>query len=93
MRAIDRNAAIAWYRRNRERTAALFEVLDPETLYAQPIAQTMTEDVRSADDLTLRQRRCFAATTGRERHGKTKERCKQLTPIHSEKILAADERG
>ncbi len=39
MRAIDRNAAIAWYQRNRERTAALFGVLDPEQLYAQPIAQ------------------------------------------------------
>lgn len=36
---IDRAAALDWYRRNRERTAALFDVLAPDTLYAQPIAQ------------------------------------------------------
>ncbi|HTV01233.1 MAG TPA: hypothetical protein VMF13_11870, partial [Luteitalea sp.] len=36
---IDREVALAWYDRNRARTAALFDVLAPETLYAQPIAQ------------------------------------------------------
>lgn len=38
-RGIDRTAALAWYDRNRARTARLFDVLTPETLYAQPIAQ------------------------------------------------------
>jgi iron(II)-dependent oxidoreductase len=38
-RGIDRVQALDWYRRNRARTAALFDVLTPETLYAQPIAQ------------------------------------------------------
>lgn len=37
-RAIDRQHALDWYRRNRARTAALFDVLAPDTLYAQPIA-------------------------------------------------------
>jgi iron(II)-dependent oxidoreductase len=36
---IDRAAALAWYDRNRARTARLFDVLTPGTLYAQPIAQ------------------------------------------------------
>lgn len=36
---IDRAEALAWYRRNRARTAELFAVLAPDTLYAQPIAQ------------------------------------------------------
>jgi ergothioneine biosynthesis protein EgtB len=39
VRGIDRAHALDWYRRTRERTAALFEVLTPDTLYAQPIAQ------------------------------------------------------
>ena len=38
-RGIDRAHAIDWYRRNRARTRALFDVLQPDTLYAQPIAQ------------------------------------------------------
>jgi len=36
---IEREHALDWYRRNRARTAALFAVLQPATLYAQPIAQ------------------------------------------------------
>ena len=36
---IDRARALEWYRRNRARTAALFDVLTPDTFYAQPIAQ------------------------------------------------------
>jgi len=38
-RGIDRHYALEWYARNRARTRALFDVLTPETLYAQPIAQ------------------------------------------------------
>lgn len=38
-RGIDRHVAIDWYRRNRARTQSLFAVLQPDTLYAQPIAQ------------------------------------------------------
>ena len=38
-RGIDRRYALEWYDRNRARTRALFDVLTPETLYAQPIAQ------------------------------------------------------
>jgi gamma-glutamyl hercynylcysteine S-oxide synthase len=38
-RGIDRRVALDWYRRNRARTQALFSVLQPDTLYAQPIAQ------------------------------------------------------
>ncbi len=38
-RGIDRGLALDLYRRTRDRTAALFDVLTPETLYAQPIAQ------------------------------------------------------
>jgi iron(II)-dependent oxidoreductase len=37
-RGIDRAYALDWYRRNRARTQALFDVLAPGTLYAQPIA-------------------------------------------------------
>jgi ergothioneine biosynthesis protein EgtB len=33
-----RDEAIAWYRRNRQRTAALFDLLAPDTYFAQPIA-------------------------------------------------------
>ncbi len=36
--AIDRSLALDWYGRNRARTAALFDVLAPDALYAQPIA-------------------------------------------------------
>ena len=39
LRGIDRGHALDWYGRNRARTRALFDVLAPETLYAQPIAQ------------------------------------------------------
>ena len=35
---IDRDAAIAWYRKNRERTARLFDLLTEDAYYAQPIA-------------------------------------------------------
>ena len=39
VRGIAREHALDWYRRNRARTQALFDVLTPDTLYAQPIAQ------------------------------------------------------
>lgn len=39
VRGIARAHALDWYRRNRARTQALFDVLTPDTLYAQPIAQ------------------------------------------------------
>ncbi len=35
---IDRTAAAAWYARNRSRSRALFEVIDPSAYYARPIA-------------------------------------------------------
>ena len=35
---IDRDVAIAWYRKNRARTAQLFELLTVDAYYAQPIA-------------------------------------------------------
>ena len=35
---IDRDAAIAWYQKNRARTAQLFDLLTDEAYYAQPIA-------------------------------------------------------
>jgi ergothioneine biosynthesis protein EgtB len=35
---IDRESALAWYRRNRARTALLFDLLADEAYYAQPIA-------------------------------------------------------
>jgi ergothioneine biosynthesis protein EgtB len=35
--ALDRTALIAWYRRNRERSRALFELLTDDAYYAQPI--------------------------------------------------------
>jgi iron(II)-dependent oxidoreductase len=38
-RGIDREHALDWYARNRARTRALFDVLTPETFYAQPITQ------------------------------------------------------
>lgn len=35
---IDRDAAIAWYKKNRARTAALFDLVTDEAYYAQPIS-------------------------------------------------------
>jgi len=35
---LDREAAIAWYRRNRERTRMLFDLVAEETYYSRPIA-------------------------------------------------------
>jgi formylglycine-generating enzyme required for sulfatase activity len=35
--AIDRDAAIAWYRKNRARTARLFDLIADDAYYAQPI--------------------------------------------------------
>jgi ergothioneine biosynthesis protein EgtB len=35
---LNRDAAIAWYRRNRERTRMLFDLVAPETYYKRPIA-------------------------------------------------------
>ena len=36
--AFDRQAAAAWYRRNRERSRALFDLLTDETYYSRPIS-------------------------------------------------------
>ena len=36
--AIDTRAAIAWYRRNRRRSEALFDLIDPAAYYTRPIA-------------------------------------------------------
>jgi ergothioneine biosynthesis protein EgtB len=36
--AFDRSAAVAWYRRNRMRSRALFDLLSAEAYYSQPIA-------------------------------------------------------
>src|SRR6478672_13111684 len=36
--AIDTRAAIAWYRRNRARSEALFDLIDPSAYYSRPIA-------------------------------------------------------
>src|SRR2546423_7742164 len=35
---LDRERVIAWYRRNRERTRMLFDMVAPETYYKRPIA-------------------------------------------------------
>src|SRR5213075_8357 len=35
---VDRSAAVAWYRRNRARSRALFDLLDEDTYYSRPIA-------------------------------------------------------
>jgi iron(II)-dependent oxidoreductase len=35
---LDRDAAVAWYRRNRERSRAIFDVIADEAYYSQPIA-------------------------------------------------------
>src|SRR3954469_4617908 len=36
--AIDRPATLEWYRRNRARTRALFDLIDPSAYYSRPIA-------------------------------------------------------
>src|ERR671930_2737079 len=36
--AVDRSLFISWYRRNRDRSRALFDLLVDETYYSQPIA-------------------------------------------------------
>src|SRR3954466_3555399 len=35
---LDRAPLLAWYRRNRERSRALFDLLEDEAYYAQPIS-------------------------------------------------------
>ena len=37
-RTIDRTAAVAWYERNRSRSRALFDLIDPSAYYSRPIA-------------------------------------------------------
>src|SRR6266511_4505278 len=36
--AIDTTAAIAWYRRNRARSDAIFDLIDPAAYYSRPIS-------------------------------------------------------
>jgi len=36
--AVDRSALVDWYRLNRKRSAALFDMIDPEAYYTRPIA-------------------------------------------------------
>src|SRR5438046_359227 len=36
--AVNRDAVVAWYRRNRERSRALFDLIVDEAYYSQPIA-------------------------------------------------------
>src|SRR5690242_21243974 len=36
--AIDRPAAIDWYRRNRQRSEAIFDLIAPDAYYSRPIA-------------------------------------------------------
>ena len=36
--AIDRERALSWYRRNRERSRVLFDMLPEEVYYSRPIA-------------------------------------------------------
>src|SRR5437588_1793731 len=36
--SLDRNAILSWYRRNRERSRELFDLLTDEAYYSQPIA-------------------------------------------------------
>src|SRR5260221_5902758 len=36
--AIDTTAAIDWYRRNRARSEAIFDLIDPSAYYSRPIA-------------------------------------------------------
>jgi iron(II)-dependent oxidoreductase len=35
---VDTQAAVAWYRRNRERSAAIFDMIDPAAYYSRPIS-------------------------------------------------------
>src|SRR5262249_35815555 len=35
---INRTALVDWYRRNRDRSAALFDLIDPAAYYARPIS-------------------------------------------------------
>src|SRR5919112_529439 len=36
--SLDRDAVLSWYRRNRERSRALFDLLTDDAFYSQPIA-------------------------------------------------------
>src|SRR5262245_40789182 len=36
--AIDRSSIVAWYQRNRARTRAIFDLIDPAAYYSRPIA-------------------------------------------------------
>src|SRR6185436_18175265 len=36
--SLDREAVVSWYRRNRERSRALFDLLSDDAFYSQPIA-------------------------------------------------------
>jgi ergothioneine biosynthesis protein EgtB len=36
--AVDRSSAVDWYQRNRARTRAIFDLIDPSTYYSRPIA-------------------------------------------------------
>jgi ergothioneine biosynthesis protein EgtB len=36
--AVDRSSVVDWYQRNRARTRALFDLIDPSTYYSRPIA-------------------------------------------------------
>ena len=36
--AFDRDAAVAWYRKNRARSRALFDLIDADAYYSRPIA-------------------------------------------------------
>jgi iron(II)-dependent oxidoreductase len=36
--AIDRSSVVEWYQRNRARTRAIFDLIDPSTYYSRPIA-------------------------------------------------------
>ena len=36
--AVDTTAAAAWYRRNRARSEAIFDLIDPSAYYSRPIA-------------------------------------------------------
>lgn len=38
MRELDRDSLVQWYLRNRERSRALFDLLEPEAYYSQPVA-------------------------------------------------------
>src|ERR1043165_5698032 len=36
--AVDRSSVVDWYQRNRARTRAIFDLIDPSTYYSRPIA-------------------------------------------------------